>query len=250
VQILPIESFLFVAWHGIPLQKLCVLWVHWWLCLVCHACDCFHVTWNVASKIYFLERQFYVPLFPTSSLSLAQALRLKKKFFLLLMLPLIHCLFFQAFEEHGEIEEGAVIYDKVTGKSRGYGFITFKNMESTQQALRASSKLIDVSFTPFYCFGSWSLIYMNLQFCFRNIMVTEFASLNFLTCQSQYMQTMRCIKKIILYVVLCWGGLFSASKQPVIRVCSLFSILSHVAESNLHLPTLYCWETVRPSDIF
>ncbi|KOM38839.1 hypothetical protein LR48_Vigan03g222100 [Vigna angularis] len=48
-----------------------------------------------------------------------------------------------AFEEHGEIEEGAVIYDKVTGKSRGYGFITFKNMESTQQALRASSKLID-----------------------------------------------------------------------------------------------------------
>ncbi|KAL5134914.1 UBP1-associated protein 2C [Glycine soja] len=48
-----------------------------------------------------------------------------------------------AFQEHGEIEEGAVIYDKVTGKSRGYGFITFKNMESTQQALRAPSKLID-----------------------------------------------------------------------------------------------------------
>ncbi|KAH1077849.1 hypothetical protein AAZX31_19G132600 [Glycine max] len=48
-----------------------------------------------------------------------------------------------AFQEHGEIEEGAVIFDKVTGKSRGYGFITFKNMESTQQALRAPSKLID-----------------------------------------------------------------------------------------------------------
>ena len=48
---------------------------------------------------------------------------------------------------------GAVIYDKVTGKSRGYGFITFKNMESTQQALRAPSKLIDVRFSPFCCFG-------------------------------------------------------------------------------------------------
>lgn len=47
---------------------------------------------------------------------------------------------------HGEIEEGAVIYDKTTGKSRGYGFITFKHMESTQSALRAPSKLIDVSF--------------------------------------------------------------------------------------------------------
>ncbi|KAK7285504.1 hypothetical protein RJT34_20277 [Clitoria ternatea] len=48
-----------------------------------------------------------------------------------------------AFQEHGDIEEGAVISDKATGKSRGYGFITYKNMESTQQALRAPSKLID-----------------------------------------------------------------------------------------------------------
>ncbi|XVE96079.1 hypothetical protein REPUB_Repub02eG0190500 [Reevesia pubescens] len=44
---------------------------------------------------------------------------------------------------HGEIEEGAVIYDKATGKSRGYGFITFKHMESAHSALRAPSKLID-----------------------------------------------------------------------------------------------------------
>ncbi|KAI4364003.1 hypothetical protein MLD38_020149 [Melastoma candidum] len=48
-----------------------------------------------------------------------------------------------AFEVHGEIEEGAVIYDKATGKSRGYGFITYKNMESTKMALRAPSKMID-----------------------------------------------------------------------------------------------------------
>ncbi|KAG4151841.1 hypothetical protein ERO13_D04G098000v2 [Gossypium hirsutum] len=44
---------------------------------------------------------------------------------------------------HGEIEEGAVIYDKATGKSRGYGFITYKHMESAHSALRAPSKLID-----------------------------------------------------------------------------------------------------------
>ncbi|XP_042000556.1 UBP1-associated protein 2C-like [Salvia splendens] len=48
-----------------------------------------------------------------------------------------------AFIEHGEIEEGAVIYDKVTGKSRGYGFVTFKDMESAQTALKAPSKMID-----------------------------------------------------------------------------------------------------------
>ena len=52
---------------------------------------------------------------------------------------------FQAFRVHGEVEEGAVIYDKATGKSRGYGFITYKNIESTQIALKAPSKLIDVS---------------------------------------------------------------------------------------------------------
>ncbi|GLT37178.1 hypothetical protein SLA2020_115120 [Shorea laevis] len=48
-----------------------------------------------------------------------------------------------AFQVHGEIEEGAVIYDKATGKSRGYGFITYKHMESAQSALKAPSKLID-----------------------------------------------------------------------------------------------------------
>ncbi|XP_060208286.1 UBP1-associated protein 2C-like [Lycium barbarum] len=48
-----------------------------------------------------------------------------------------------AFEEHGEIEEGAVITDKVTEKSRGYGFITYKDMESAQIALKDPSKMID-----------------------------------------------------------------------------------------------------------
>ncbi|XP_022983020.1 UBP1-associated protein 2C-like [Cucurbita maxima] len=47
------------------------------------------------------------------------------------------------FSVHGEIEEGAVIYDKTTGKSRGYGFITYKHMESTKAALKAPSKIIE-----------------------------------------------------------------------------------------------------------
>ncbi|KAH8935557.1 hypothetical protein BDL97_17G034800 [Sphagnum fallax] len=48
-----------------------------------------------------------------------------------------------AFEQFGEIEEGAVITDKGTGKSRGFGFITFKHMDSAQRALREPSKNID-----------------------------------------------------------------------------------------------------------
>ncbi|KAL3698821.1 hypothetical protein R1sor_012897 [Riccia sorocarpa] len=48
-----------------------------------------------------------------------------------------------AFEQYGEIEEGAVITDKATGKSRGFGFITFKHMDSAQRALKEPSKNID-----------------------------------------------------------------------------------------------------------
>ncbi|KAH7293134.1 hypothetical protein KP509_28G013300 [Ceratopteris richardii] len=48
-----------------------------------------------------------------------------------------------AFKVHGEIEEGAVIVDKNTGKSRGYGFITYKHMDSARKALAEPSKIID-----------------------------------------------------------------------------------------------------------
>eukprot|EP00246_Nothoceros_aenigmaticus_P011545 TRINITY_DN3181_c0_g1_i1.p1 TRINITY_DN3181_c0_g1~~TRINITY_DN3181_c0_g1_i1.p1 ORF type:complete len:367 (+),score=70.42 TRINITY_DN3181_c0_g1_i1:102-1202(+) len=48
-----------------------------------------------------------------------------------------------AFQQYGEIEEGAVITDKQTGKSRGFGFITFKHMDSAQRALKEPSKNID-----------------------------------------------------------------------------------------------------------
>ncbi|KAJ7564656.1 hypothetical protein O6H91_02G044400 [Diphasiastrum complanatum] len=49
----------------------------------------------------------------------------------------------EAFEEYGEIEEGAVIVDKATGRSKGFGFITFKHMDSAQEALKEPSKHID-----------------------------------------------------------------------------------------------------------
>ncbi|KAH9296396.1 hypothetical protein KI387_039984 [Taxus chinensis] len=48
-----------------------------------------------------------------------------------------------AFEQYGEIEEGAVIMDKATGKSRGFGFVTFNHMDSARRALKEPSKTID-----------------------------------------------------------------------------------------------------------
>jgi heterogeneous nuclear ribonucleoprotein A1/A3 len=45
----------------------------------------------------------------------------------------------------GDIEEGAVIFDKSTGKSRGFGFVTFADMEAAQRALKQPHLEIDVS---------------------------------------------------------------------------------------------------------
>ncbi|PKU85132.1 UBP1-associated protein 2C [Dendrobium catenatum] len=47
------------------------------------------------------------------------------------------------FSQYGELEEAVVIADKVTGKSKGYGFITFRNIDSALLSLKEPSKKID-----------------------------------------------------------------------------------------------------------
>lgn len=47
------------------------------------------------------------------------------------------------FSVYGELEEAVVILDKVTGKSKGYGFVTFKHVDGALLALKEPSKTID-----------------------------------------------------------------------------------------------------------
>nr|GME06384.1 UBP1-associated protein 2C-like [Ipomoea batatas]GME18497.1 UBP1-associated protein 2C-like [Ipomoea batatas] len=47
------------------------------------------------------------------------------------------------FSAYGELEEAVVILDKATGKSKGYGFITFKHIDGAMLALKEPSKQID-----------------------------------------------------------------------------------------------------------
>ncbi|KAJ8561016.1 hypothetical protein K7X08_027206 [Anisodus acutangulus] len=47
------------------------------------------------------------------------------------------------FGNYGELEEAVVILDKGSGKSKGYGFVTFKHVDGALLALKEPSKKID-----------------------------------------------------------------------------------------------------------
>lgn len=43
----------------------------------------------------------------------------------------------EAFKPHGEIVEAKVITDRETGRSRGFGFVTFQDGQSAQNSIAA-----------------------------------------------------------------------------------------------------------------
>ncbi|XP_059661447.1 UBP1-associated protein 2C-like [Cornus florida] len=47
------------------------------------------------------------------------------------------------FGSYGDLEEAIVILDKATGKSKGYGFVTFRHVDGALLALKEPSKKID-----------------------------------------------------------------------------------------------------------
>ncbi len=42
-----------------------------------------------------------------------------------------------AFEAHGEVRDAKVVTDRDTGRSRGFGFVTFGSADQAQQAIAA-----------------------------------------------------------------------------------------------------------------
>ncbi|XP_021295718.1 probable RNA-binding protein ARP1 isoform X2 [Herrania umbratica] len=47
------------------------------------------------------------------------------------------------FEKYGEILEAVIISDKVTGRSKGYGFVTFKDPEAAKKACEDATPIIN-----------------------------------------------------------------------------------------------------------
>ena len=49
----------------------------------------------------------------------------------------------ELFAQYGEITEAVVIMDRNTGRSRGFGFVTFAKEEDAQKALEMSGKEVE-----------------------------------------------------------------------------------------------------------
>lgn len=57
------------------------------------------------------------------------------------------------FQKFGELDEAMVAIDRKTGKSKGFGFITYKHKASADRALQQPQKSIDVSHLAVYLHG-------------------------------------------------------------------------------------------------
>ena len=49
----------------------------------------------------------------------------------------------EAFEQYGEVVEAKVIADRETGRSRGFGFVTFAQADDAQAALELNDQELD-----------------------------------------------------------------------------------------------------------
>lgn len=49
----------------------------------------------------------------------------------------------ELFAQYGEISEAIVITDRDTGRSKGFGFVTFANEESAKKALEMDGKEVE-----------------------------------------------------------------------------------------------------------
>ncbi|KAL0001452.1 hypothetical protein SO802_015233 [Lithocarpus litseifolius] len=79
------------------------------------------------------------------------------------------------FSSYGELEEAVVILDKQTGKSKGYGFVTFKHVDGALLALKEPSKRIDgrVTVTQLAAAGNSSSTTNSTDVSSRKIYVWE-----------------------------------------------------------------------------
>ena len=51
----------------------------------------------------------------------------------------------EAFKEYGPVAEAAVVFDKNTGRNKGFGFVTFEQASSCYRALANPVCMINVS---------------------------------------------------------------------------------------------------------
>lgn len=56
----------------------------------------------------------------------------------------------QVFSEHGKVVEARVVYDRETGRSRGFGFVTMSTQTELDDAIAALDGQVSVSLTSYF----------------------------------------------------------------------------------------------------
>jgi RNA recognition motif-containing protein len=49
---------------------------------------------------------------------------------------------FQAFADYGEIKEANIVFDRETGRSRGFGFVTFAEKSNAETACNQMNQAV------------------------------------------------------------------------------------------------------------
>lgn len=56
----------------------------------------------------------------------------------------------QVFSEHGKVVEARVVYDRETGRSRGFGFVTMSTQTELDDAIAALDGQVSVLLTSYF----------------------------------------------------------------------------------------------------
>lgn len=72
------------------------------------------------------------------------------------------------FREQGEVLEAKVIYDRESGRSRGFGFVTFSSPEEVNSAIRSLDGAVSIQIPPL-CNVDVLSIFVFFFFCYVSV---------------------------------------------------------------------------------
>lgn len=67
------------------------------------------------------------------------------------------------FSEQGKVKEATVVYDRDSGRSRGFGFVTYGSSQEVDNAIRSLDGMVSTLFLSRDCCFLVNMIYMDIH---------------------------------------------------------------------------------------